>query len=265
MLDPGQMKNLFRCLITTTAVAAWLSTDVVAVDYRVIAEQNLFDPQRKPWGELEPRAAPVATPSPEEIQVLGVVLVGGLKRAIVKLGGRMRQFAPGAPGGRGNAVLSEGQSVGGYTLETVEPNQVVFASGSNRFTIRITRSAQRDAGPPAPLASVIQAPTTPIFEPPPQPGAPPAPPRAPGQFPPSAQFPQPPAASAPPAGAPAAGSATPPTVAGGGQVPVPQAPATAPAPTQAGMTLLQAIQAAEAARRAGQVQTPPVNPFLPRQ
>lgn len=257
-----------RCRAVAAAlVAMLLPVAAGAVDYRAIAEQNLFDPQRKPWPEpgQQTGAAPVI--GPEDIQVHGVVIVGKVKRAIMRLGGRLRQLVTGSQAGRGIVIVSEGQSLGGYTLQSVEPRQVVIVSGDARFVIPVTRNLQRDASSPPPLASVIQAPTAPVFEPPPQPGMAPGqpppfrPPPAPGQFPatPAGVAPIP---AGPTPGAPAPATAQNPFV----QSPAQQAaPASAPpVPSAGGMTLLEAIQAAEAARRAGQTQAPPVNPFLPR-
>ena len=247
-----------------TAIAGPLSA--AAVDTRAIAEQNLFDPQRKPWPDPAAQPPAVPAPGPEDIQVHGVVVVGPVKRALVKLGGRMRQLAPGVAGGRGMTVLREGQSVGSYTVESVEPQQVVFVSGGNRFPVKITRGVPREQLASAPVASVIQAPTPPAFEAAPQ-GAPPP---APAPPPPANPFLSAPALA--PAPAPSAPAPVAPRASGPAPVAA-QTPAaattpgqtTAVAPPSTGMTLLEAIQAAEAARRAGQLQTPPVNPFLPRQ
>jgi len=251
------------------------SCTALAVDYRVIAEQNLFDPQRKPWPEpATATAAALTALGPEDIQVQGVVVVGGVKRAIVKLGGRLRQIAPGGAAGRLSAVLSEGQALGGYTLESIEARQLVFATGGNRFAVAFTRNVQREMSPAPQVLPVIQAATLPVAEPLSVPIAQPAPGMAvaPTQFPPpSPAFVAPPPQSAPqfaPIAVPApaaglipGGPAQPPGIAAAA------APASSnvPAAPAGGMTLLQAIQAAEAARRAGQLPAaPPFNPFQPR-
>jgi hypothetical protein len=270
MQNLPRMDTRVRCLAMAAAIAAVLvPTAGLSVDYKAIADQNLFDPQRKPWAEPGQQAPAAPTIGPEDVQVQGVIIVGDVRRAIIRLGGRLRQLVSGAGAARGIVVVREGQSLGGYTLQSVEPRQVVIVSGDSRFAIPVTRSLQRDTSPPPPLASVIQAPTAPVVEAPPQPAPapPPSPPPSGGMFPAPGQFPSPPPTAAP-SGAVA-----------GTQAPVPQpvqnpflqAPAqqSAPAPTpqappSTGMTLLEAIQAAEAARRSGQVQAPPVNPFLPR-
>jgi len=260
---PARVRTRLRSF---SIVLALSSLSAQAADYGAIAEQNLFDPQRKPWSEPAPLAA-VPTLTPEDIQIQGVVVLGGVRRAIVKLGGRLRQFAPGGAAGRFNAVLGEGQVVGGYTLESVEAKQLVFASGGNRFTVPFTRSAQRvtASAPSAPLP-VIQSATLPVAEPLLIQAAQPAPrlvPVPPG-FPPLT-----PPAAAPVATSPATTSTTPLNPA---RPPPPLSPAeqaarqqAAAAPATGGMSLLEAIQAAEAARRAGQLPAaPPFNPFQPR-
>ena len=234
-------------------------------DYRVIADQNLFDPQRKPWAE--PAAAPAAaTPlGPEDIQVQGVVVHGGVKRALIRLGGRLRQLAPGAAAGRFNTILGEGQAVGEYTLESVQTQQLVFVSGGNRYTVALTRNARRETAPSAPLP-VIQSATLPVAEPlfvpaaqpapAAMPSAPPQPFPAPAPAPAPAQFPGVPAQ-------PATGSST--AISATAPVAAPAATPTPAAAPASGMSLLEAIQAAEAARRSGQLPAaPPFNPFLPR-
>lgn len=251
----------------------------LAVDYRVIAEQNLFDPQRKPWAETAPTSAAAASPiGPEDVQVQGVVVHGGVKRAIVKFGGRLRQLAPaGAPAGaagRFNAILGEGQAIGGYTLESIQAQQLVFVSGGNRYTVPLTRNAPREiaSAQSAPLP-VIQSATLPVAEPTSVPAAQPAAapqfaqPRAPATpQPPMTQQPQqfPPANPAPAQTAQGAGQfpGAPAQQAGAA---APASAAAAPAAPAGGMSLLEAIQAAEAARRSGQAPAaPPFNPFQPR-
>ena len=259
----------FPALAVALAAGLWSCT-ALAVDYRVIAEQNLFDPQRKPWPEPAPASAAAVSPlGPDDIQVQGVVLLGGVKRAVVRLGGRMRQFAPGGAAGRLNVVLSEGQALGGYTLESVQAQQLVFAFGDNRFMVPFTRSARRElaSAPSAPpVLPVIQSATLPVAEP----QFIPAP--APGMAAVAPQFPPPPAPATPqPQPAPLAATNPAPAQALFPGGPAQQAgntaatPAAAPAAPAGGMTLLQAIQAAEAARRAGQLPAvPSVNPFQPR-
>jgi len=252
----------FRALALAAAAGLW-SCAALAADYRVIAEQNLFDPQRKPWPE--PAAAAAASPlAADDIQVQGVVVVGRVKRAIVKLGGRLKPA--GGAAGRSNTVLGEGQAVGGYTLESIEARQLVFSSGGSRYTVPFTRSVQRDmaSAPPAPLP-VIQSATLPVAE-----AAPAAQPAAIAGSP---QFAPPPALTPPQAGQPHPPAPAPapalfpsgPAQQAASTAAAPATPAAAPAPPATGMSLLQAIQAAEAARRAGQAQTaPPFNPFQPR-
>jgi len=273
--DPFIASRRLRALALGLAAGVWSCT-AAAVDYRAIAEQNLFDPQRKPWPE--PAAASAVTPfGPEDIQVQGVVVIGGVKRAIVKFGGRLRQIAPGGAAGRLTAVLSEGQSLGGYTLESIEARQLVFASGGNRLAVAFTRNAPREMSPASQVLPVIQSATLPVAEPVTVPVAQPAPgmATAPAQFPspapsptPSSTFTAQPAPQPPiPFPAPAAGLIP------GGQPAAQQPGATAAAPASpdvpaspaGGMTLLQAIQAAEAARRSGQLPAAPAfNPFQPR-
>jgi hypothetical protein len=264
------VSSRFRAIAIGLAAGVWSCT-AAAVDYRVIADQNLFDPQRRPWPEPAAAPASAAAVSPlglEDIEVQGVVVLGGAKRAIVRLGVRLRPFAPGGAVGRPSAVLSEGQALGSYSLESIEARQLVFVSGGNRFTVPFTRSARRElaSAQSAPLP-VIQSATLPVVEPLFVPVAQSAPGAVPPQFPPPASSmmaPQP--APAPtPAPAQAAGLFPGGQPTAGNTAAAPASPAAAPASPAGGMTLLQAIQAAEAARRAGQLPAAPAfNPFQPR-
>ena len=230
------------------AAACVCSCAALAADYGIIAEQNLFDPQRKPWSE---RSAPdpVSPLSADELQVEGVVVHGGLRRAIVGLGGKLRALAPGGAAGRSSVILREGQALGAYTLESIGLQQLVFVSGGKRFAVPFIRTARRVVASAPAALPVIQSPTLPV-------AAPPAAPRA-----------QSATSTAPrPFGQPAAPTPAPAPAQGAPAQPAPARPAaTAAAPASGGMTLLQAIQAAEAARRAGKTPSaPPYNPFAPR-
>lgn len=284
------VRRISAALCLTAAAAPGLFTlppAAAAPDYGVLSTQNIFDPQRKPWPDGVAPPSTAAPFGPEDLQVQGTAIVGGVKRALVRLGGRLRQSASAT--GRPTMLLGEGQTIGGYVLESIEPQQLVFASGGNRFTIAINRTMPREpALAAAPLPPVIQGATVA--------GAPsPAPPQAPvspfaaaaaagpmtGAAAPSmgAAPLQSPFAAAPAAQPFAPPAAPPPVSTGGmtlleaiqaaqaaqraGQAPPPAPAAPSPAPT-GGMSLLEAIQAAQAAQRAGQLPPTPVNPFLPK-
>lgn len=264
-----------------------------APDYEVLTKQNIFDPQRKPWPDTVVPVSAVAPFGPEDVQVQGIAIVGGVKRAVVRLGGRLRQLAPASGAGRPTALLSEGQILGGYVLESIEPQQLVFASGGNRFAIAINRTMPREpALAAAPLPPVIQGPS-PISGDAPSP----APPQAPSPFaaaaaaagrgpalpnaggiPPPAPFAGAPGAPPPFVATPGSQPAVAPPVSTGGMTLIEAiqaaqaaqrsgqaaAPAAPPLAPSTGMSLLEAIQAAQAAQRAGQLPATPVNPFLPK-
>jgi len=258
-------RGSLRAIALALAAGLWAGA-APAVDYSVIAAQNLFDPQRKPW-PYPATAAAAAEESPlgpEDVQVQGVVVHAGVRRAIIRLGGRLRSLAPGGAAERPNTILREGQALGPYTLVSVGDKQLVFANAGKRFTVPFVRTARSNlaTASPAPLP-VIQSATLPS-----------ATPGTTSHTRPSSAAQRPPARAAT---APRPATAPQPAAAQG--VPSPQAGATAPslstpasaaapaaAPPASGMTLLQAIQAAEAARRAGQAPTtrPPFNPFQPR-
>src|SRR3990172_5526772 len=101
MRDLDTMDTRMRCQAVAAAlVAMLLPVAAGSVDYRAIAEQNLFDPQRKRWPEPGQQTAAAPVIGPEDGQVHGEGNFGKVKRAIVRLGGRLRKLVTGSQAGR---------------------------------------------------------------------------------------------------------------------------------------------------------------------
>lgn len=218
--------------------------------YADIYRKNIFDPNRQPWvikTETPPETL-VAPITPADAEVYGVMMFGDYKKAIIKLGQGFK-FAPqpknkGVP--RPFVTLGVGESLGPYLLTEINEKNVVFASGGAQFSLAFTHKkidrplaaaatpmAQAPVVLPAPTPTIVQG-IEPIVDMPA--AAPAAPPAAPAveQPVPVAAPPPAPAAAPPQAAAPAAA-----------------APSTnaAAAPQIHGMSLLDAIQAAQVPKK----------------
>lgn len=230
-----------------TAVPATVDKSAYAEIYR----KNVFDSKRQPWAvksEASPETS-VTPITPADAEVYGVMMFGDYKKAIIKLGQGFK-FAPqpknkGVP--RPFVTLGVGESLGPYLLTEINEKNVVFASGGAQFSLAFTHKkidrplaaaatpmAQAPVVLPAPTPTIVQG-IEPIVDMPA--AAPAAPPAAPAVE-------QPVPAAAPP---PAPAAAAPQTAA----APATAAPSTnaAAAPQIQGMSLLDAIQAAQAAKK----------------
>jgi len=236
-------------ILTLLAVvfASWQAIGTAAAVELV--DRNPFDPQRRPWKAPPPPQPEMPVLTPQDLQIEAIVSFGSMRGIVAQLDGKLRGSLPANAAGK--VRIAVGQSFGGgYVLESVDSNQAVVQGGNARYTIPVLRKVTRGSAPLPSTLAVDQrsAPPPPVASSPSSapgmagaaPGPTPAPPMQSGTF------------SAPPA--------PPPVTAQAGSEPVP--PATPPAPTQQPMSLLEAIQAAQAAARNQQGSAPPiVNPF----
>ena len=123
---------------------------------------NVFDPARATWPDRVPLPAPPPPPPPpppvtdDDLQLYGVMIVGSEKKAMVRLG---KRFAAANPASKAFVTLSEGQSLGEFTLAQVLPNRVVLASGPHQQNILFSKKTDRPA--PGAAAPVVQGPSQP--------------------------------------------------------------------------------------------------------
>ena len=219
-----------------------------------LVDRNPFDPHRRPWKTPPPRPPDLPVLTPQDLQIEAIVSFGPMRGIIAQLDGKLRGSLPANAAGK--VRIAVGQSFGaGYLLESVDANQAVVLGGSARYTIPVVRKMARGSTP-VPATMAVEQRAAPL-----------------------------PPAVAPAASAPGvagiAPAAAPAPQAGTSMVPVPPAPqpqptpmaaqatgepvpaATPPAPAHQPMSLLEAIQAAQAAARNQQGAVPPVvNPFL---
>lgn len=126
-------------------------------DYMVVAEQNLFHPERKIPVE-KPPAPPLPKP---EFVLSGTLLAGDLSLAYME-----DKKAPQSTPGRGKrvAALRKGEALSGFALRDVEADRVVMIRGEETITVYLN-----DASSPKTreTAATSQRPPAPGPQPPP--------------------------------------------------------------------------------------------------
>ena len=218
---------------------------------------NTFDAQRKLWPDKRPPAPPPPPPPPpppiaeKDLQLYGVMIVGSVKRATVKVSSR---FANLDAAGRGFISISEGQMLGDWQLTEIQPTRLVLSPTNGSPTTQMvvfTKKTDRVAAP-SPIPNPMPTPMPTALAP----GNDGAPPQAA-----TAMNPANPAGGMPPVATAATNPAANP------------APVTLPAPgsnplgNTGGQTnsLAAAIAAAQAAAQANpqnQSNAAAINPFL---
>lgn len=105
------------------------------LDYAIIAEQNLFHPERKIPVEANEAQS---LPKPEFV-LYGTLLSGDMNIAYME-----DKKSPYTTAGRGNRqrALKPGQSISGYTLTEVFTDKVVMAKGDDRLEVTVTESSR---------------------------------------------------------------------------------------------------------------------------
>lgn len=218
-----------------------------------LVDRNPFDPHRQPW--KVPPAPPPELPvlTPQDLQIEAIVAFGSMRGIIAQLDGKLRGTLPGNAAGK--VRINVGQSFGGgYVLESIDANQAVVLGGSAHYTIPVVRKVNRGSAPVPATMAAEQRTALPFAAPV---AAPPSstPGVAAGASAPAAQ-----AGTAMAPAPPAPQSAPPPVPVQAASEPIPTA--AAQTPPQQPMSLLEAIQAAQAAARNQQNPAQPVvNPF----
>jgi type II secretory pathway component PulC len=134
------------------------------LDYAVVTEQNLFHPERK----MPPDKSEKEMPRPD------LVLYGTLITAETSIAYVEDRKAPYSTPGRGKRqmAIKKGESVSGYVLQEVGPNQIILTRGDDRIVVPLDAKDSRRAGD----ASAKVAPDRPMpAVPPPAPSIMPAP------------------------------------------------------------------------------------------
>ena len=135
-------------------------------DYTIIAEQNLFHPERK-----IPPAKEETPPQPKpEFVLYGTVVSDDTKLAYME-----DKRSPRTTPGRGTrqTVLKIGQTMSGFTLKEIDVDKVVMVRGEETIVIKVTdTNVKKDRDAKAP-AQVQKAPAPTVKSAPPPPTPPP--------------------------------------------------------------------------------------------
>jgi hypothetical protein len=130
---------------------------VPPIDFMVIAEQNLFHPERKIPAE-NPQAQP-PPPKPE------LVLYGTLINDNTRLAYVDDLKAPVTTPGRGKRlrVLRIGDLVGDFTLKEIHPDRIVLARGNEVMTVDLAelKGKRQNPAPPSAPATAPKPETSP--------------------------------------------------------------------------------------------------------
>jgi len=126
-------------------------------DYTIIADQNLFHPERKIPPEKKEEAA---LPKPEFV-LYGTLITDNTRYAYLE-----DKKAPRSTPGRGKrqTALKQGDSMSGYTLKEIDDDKVVMVRGEDVLTLKVIDSSikkDREAvstptAPTSPAAQQIQ-------------------------------------------------------------------------------------------------------------
>jgi len=111
-------------------------------DYMVVAEQNLFHPERK----IPPDAKDEkALPKPE------LLLYGTLITDTVRLAYLEDKKAPQSTPGRGKrqSVVKQGEVVSGFVLKQVESDRIVLTRGADEMVVLLNDPDKQRSAPPA--------------------------------------------------------------------------------------------------------------------
>jgi len=120
-------------------VTAASETAPSLIDYLMIAEQNLFHPERK---------APTLAQSEKATSRPEIVLYGILMTEHSRIAYIEDRHAPVTTPGRGKrqCVVKEGESVGGFVLSEIGTDRITITRDGERFTIVLQARRQEEKG-----------------------------------------------------------------------------------------------------------------------
>jgi hypothetical protein len=124
-------------------------------DYTIIADQNLFHPDRKIPPE---KTEEVALPKPEFV-LYGTLITDNMRFAYLE----DRKSPRSTPGrGKRQTALKQGDTMSGYTLKEIDHDKVVMAKGEETLIVKVIDSnVKKDReGVSTPVASTAPPPGT---------------------------------------------------------------------------------------------------------
>ncbi len=128
-------------------------------DYMMVAEQNIFHPERK----IPPENKDEKTLTTPEIFLYGTLLTDNMRLAYIE-----DKKSPQTSPGRGNrqAVVKQGDVISGYILKSVEKDRIVLVRGEEQMIVFLndakkTRSAATPSQPTGTSVTPQQPPASP--------------------------------------------------------------------------------------------------------
>lgn len=116
-------------------------------DYILITEKNLFHPDRKFVKQEAPKAQAAEVPPPE-IVVYGTLVTDAMRAAYVV--DKKDAFTTPGRGARQRTV-HVGDTLAGYTVKNIIPDQVELASGERLVSLRVIEGTKNKERKPVPL------------------------------------------------------------------------------------------------------------------
>jgi hypothetical protein len=130
-------------------------------EYVIVAEQNLFHPERKI--PVEKTAEAQARP---DVILYGTLIADDMRVAYIE-----DRKSPQSSPGRGvrQTAVKQGQTVSGFLLKSVETDRIVLARGEDQITVYLTDARKTRATATSPQPAVTQSATRPGLATPTQP------------------------------------------------------------------------------------------------
>ncbi len=114
-------------------------------EYSVIAEQNVFHPERI-IPVLKPAAAPLPVP---EFVLYGTLIAGDVSLAYME----DLKGTGNSAGARRQKSLKKGETISGFTLKEIETDKVVMVRGEEKLEVRVTDKARTKHADSAPTTT----------------------------------------------------------------------------------------------------------------
>ncbi len=115
-------------------------------EYSVIADQNVFHPDRK-IPELKAQAAPLPVP---EFVLYGTLIAGDVSLAYME----DLKGTGNSAGARRQKALKKGEIISGFTLKEIETDKVVMVRGDEKLEVRVTDKARTKHADSTPATQV---------------------------------------------------------------------------------------------------------------
>ncbi|HTZ38786.1 MAG TPA: hypothetical protein VMB77_01415 [Syntrophales bacterium] len=136
-------------------------------NFAVVAEKNLFHPERKIPPEIKEEA----------LQKPDVILYGTLITENMRIAYLEDKKAPYSTAGRGQRqlTLKKGEKVSGYTLQEIEEDRITLVKGDDKIVVRLESPDKRKSGDATARPAAAAAAGRPGDRPPPPPSVVPTP------------------------------------------------------------------------------------------